>query len=243
MLLSKPEGMKYIIVEGNIGVGKSTFLKIIDSILDVNIIYEPLAKWQHVGEHENLLDKFYSDTHRWAYTFQTYAFVTRILTCEQIIRKNDKAVQILERSVYSDRYCFANNLFQMGAMSALEWKLYQEWFEWLIDTYTVKPDGFIYLQATPETCYERLKTRNRVEEAQVPFEYLSRLHDKHEDWLVKNNDIAPYLAHVPTLVLDCNVDFENSQEAQEQLIAAIKAFFPFWTSQQPAPNPLTTSSL
>lgn len=69
---------KYFVVEGNIGAGKSTFLKVINTFLNAQVVYEPHEKWQNVGG-ENLLEKFYADTQRWAYTFQTYAFITRIL--------------------------------------------------------------------------------------------------------------------------------------------------------------------
>src|SRR5579885_2375693 len=171
-----------LIVEGNIGAGKSTFLKMIQDFLDVQLIYEPHQQWQNVGG-ENLLERFYSDTKRWAYSFQTYAFVTRIREQEKYARKNPHAIQVLERSVYSDRYCFARNSYESGQMTSLEWKLYNDWFEWLVDTYTTKPTGFIYLKTDPEVCFERMHKRNRSEESQVPLAYLRQLHNRHEDWL------------------------------------------------------------
>ena len=69
---------KYFVVEGNIGAGKSTFLKVINTFLNAQVVFEPHEKWQNVAG-ENLLDRFYADTQRWAYTFQTYAFITRII--------------------------------------------------------------------------------------------------------------------------------------------------------------------
>ena len=173
---------KYFVVEGNIGAGKSTFLKVINTFLNAQVVYEPHEKWQNV-QGENLLDRFYTDTHRWAYTFQTYAFITRVLEREKAALNNTHPFQILERSVFSDRYCFAKNCFELGLMNALEWKLYQEWFTWLVDTYTVKPSGFIYMQTDPKVCYKRLLKRNRSEEGGVTLEYLELLHDKHERWL------------------------------------------------------------
>ena len=69
---------KLFILEGNIGAGKSTFLRLAGDTLPLQIVPEPHTKWQQVGGH-NLLEKFYTDTNRWAYTFQSYAFVTRVL--------------------------------------------------------------------------------------------------------------------------------------------------------------------
>ncbi len=215
---------KIIIVEGNIGAGKSTFLSMIKRYLAVQVVPEPHTQWQQVIQGQNLLDMFYTDTQRWAYTFQTYAFVTRVMKQQEMALKNPYPVQILERSVFSDRYCFAKNLYEQGIMSALEWHMYQEWFSWLIDTYVAKPDGFIYMQTTPEVCFERMQKRNRSEEKAVPLDYLRSLHQKHEDWLCKKEGIAPYLQNTPTLVLECNSEFETDELQQRKHIQDIMTF-------------------
>ena len=136
---------KMLILEGNIGAGKSTFLRILKNNLDLNIVFEPTDKWQNVGDDGgNLLDLFYKDIKRWAYTFQSYAFITRVQAqLEYESKKNNKEIFVLERSVYCDRYCFAKNCFEMGSMSALEWQIYKEWFSWLVEGYMRKPNGFI----------------------------------------------------------------------------------------------------
>ncbi len=215
---------KIFIVEGNIGAGKSTFLRLIKEKFNVQVVFEPLARWQKVGQDGNLLEKFYQDTVRWGYTFQTYAFITRIMEQQQKALENPYGAQVLERSVFSDRYCFAKNCFEMGTISKLEWDLYTQWFEWLVDNYTQKPDGFIYLRTNPEVCYERLKKRARSEESIVSFDYLSLLHQKHEDWLIHKNNIAPYLQEVPVLSLDCDKDFENCSDELEAHAQKIEAF-------------------
>ncbi len=216
---------KCFILEGNIGAGKSTFLKIVQERLAVQPVFEPCEKWQKVGGTENLLEKFYSDTARWAYTFQSYAFITRVLEQLEMAKKNQFGAQVLERSVYSDRYCFARNCFELGTMSLLEWKLYQEWFNWLIDNYAIKPDGFIYLRTDPMVCFQRLLKRNRKEEASVPLSYLELLHKKHEDWLIKKEDVADYIKQTPILVLECDADFEHDEQEQARHMEKIVAFF------------------
>ena len=152
---------RYFIIEGNIGAGKSTFLKMIKEYLNLQVVMEPHEQWQKVGDEHNLLDLFYKDPKRWAYTFQSYAFVSRIMNQQAHARTNPYMVQLLERSVFSDRYCFAYNAYELGYMNALEWKLYQEWFSWLVDTYMRRPDGFIYLQTNPDICYERLPKKKK----------------------------------------------------------------------------------
>lgn len=217
------QSKKYFVVEGNIGAGKSTFLKVINTFLNAQVVYEPHTKWQNI-QGENLLERFYADTQRWAYTFQTFAFITRILEREKAAASNDKPFQILERSVYSDRYCFARNCFELGTMTSLEWKLYQEWFSWLVDTYVAKPSGFIYLQTDPITCYKRLLKRNRQEETGVTLDYLQLLHDKHEGWLIQKEEVAPYMKDIPVLVIPCDEDFENDREIQKRHMSKIIDF-------------------
>jgi len=217
---------KAIIVEGNIGAGKSTFLRLINDLLDTQVVYEPHEQWQDIGG-ENLLDSFYKDTNRWAYTFQSYAFITRIMAQEKADKTSSKMLQILERSVYSDRYCFAKTAFDMGTMSSLEWKLYQDWWGWFVKHYTKKPSGFIYLQTPPEVCYKRLLKRARSEEASVPLDYLKKLHDRHEGWLVEKHGIDDYIKNVPVLILDCTEDFENNPELCKKYAQQIVDFFAF----------------
>jgi deoxyadenosine/deoxycytidine kinase len=214
-----------LIIEGNIGAGKSTFLKMLKKYLDLDIIPEPTEKWQKISAEDNLLDLFYKDTPRWAYTFQSYAFITRVQTLIEHQKNNDnKQIQVLERSVYCDRYCFAKNCFESGLMSKLEWQIYKEWFSWLVENYTPRPSGFIYLRTTPKTCFGRIAKRNRCEETDIPLSYLEALHKKHEDWLINKKEVSVNLQSIPVLELDCNKDFENNEEQQINHIKKIKAF-------------------
>lgn len=211
------------VVEGNIGAGKSTFLKMVGQHLNVQLVYEPLAQWQNIAGH-NLLDYFYKDMQRWSYTFQSFAFITRIQAQRDHSQLNTAPVQIVERSVYTDRYCFARNCYEMGLMSEIEWQLYQQWFSWLMATMPL-PDAFIYLQASPDICYDRLKMRNRSEESATDRGYLQLLHDRHEEWLVHKKHVDPALSSVPVLILECSDDFEHNQKVQSAQIEQILTFF------------------
>ncbi|MFH1461328.1 MAG: deoxynucleoside kinase [bacterium] len=214
-----------LIVEGNMGAGKSTFLSILKNRLNLDIIYEPTDKWQQVGADGNLLDLFYKDTKRWAYTFQSFAFITRIQAVLDALKKKEaKELQVLERSVYCDRFCFAKNCYESGTMSSLEWQIYKDWFAWLVEGYTQRPDGFVYLKTSPNTCYDRMKKRDRSEEKEVPLSYLELLHKKHEDWLVAKTETIDYIKNVPVLTLDCDLEFESNKEEQEKHIKAVEVF-------------------
>ena len=71
----------FISIEGNIGSGKSTILKIIrERFTSLQILDEPLAEWQNIGEKKNinLLEMYYKDSKRWGFTFQIFAFMSRL---------------------------------------------------------------------------------------------------------------------------------------------------------------------
>lgn len=215
----------YFSVEGNIGAGKSTFLSLIEKRLGLDVIYEPTDKWQRKEREGNLLDLFYSDTKRWAYTFQSFAFISRIQTQLEHYKKHaSNGVYVYERSVYCDRYCFAKNCFELGLMTELEWHIYTEWFGWLVQAYTMRPHGFIYLKADPEICFERIGMRGRSEEKTIPLSYLTALHDRHEEWLIGQKDVMQFLQNIPVLVIDCNIDFEKNRARQDEILAQVDQF-------------------
>ena len=95
-------------VEGNISVGKTTFLqRIANETIElrdlVEVVPEPINKWQDIGpDHFNILDAFYAEPQRYAYTFQNYVFVTRVMQ-ERESSGGIKPLRLMERSVFSDR--------------------------------------------------------------------------------------------------------------------------------------------
>lgn len=180
-------------VEGNIGAGKSTFLDLMsDSALKmqdiIEVVHEPVDEWRAVrtdagGPPVNLLEAFYADPKRYAYTFQHYVLLTRMAK-DRESRSSTKRMRVLERSIFSDRMVFVRAMHEAGHMGDLELSVYDSWFNMEIqqDSQLV-PNGFIYLKANPETCIRRLRHRAREEEVGVSEDYLARLHYMHESWL------------------------------------------------------------
>ncbi|KAL3503917.1 hypothetical protein ACH5RR_033758 [Cinchona calisaya] len=176
-------------VEGNISVGKTTFLqRIAHETLElrdlVEIVPEPIDKWQNVGpDHFNILDAFYAEPHRYAYTFQNYVFVTRVMQ-ERESSGGIKPLRLMERSVFSDRMVFVRAVHEAKWMNEMEISIYDSWFDPVVSCLPgLIPDGFIYLRASPDTCHKRMLLRKREEEGGVSLDYLCDLHEKHESWL------------------------------------------------------------
>ena len=200
------------IVEGTIGVGKSTFLKLMGQALsELTIVYEPLQNWQSQGEGESLLSNFYTDPKRWAYTMETLIMMSRV---QEHIKEQDKSlgIKFMERSIYSGHYCFTYNSYLQGFLSKLEWEIYLAWFAFLIPAKCRIPDGFIYLRVDPKIAHDRIKKRNRFGEETISLAYLEQLDARHTEFLLDKKNVLPALAEVPVLILDCNKDFEENSE-------------------------------
>ena len=201
------------IIEGTIGAGKSTFLKLIAPFFpEMAIVYEPLHAWQNNTESPSLLEHFYREPQRWAYTMETLIMISRVQ--EHLKEQNNSScIKLMERSIYSGHYCFTYNSYQQGFLTELEWNIYLAWFNFLIPQKCRAPRGFIYLQVDPEIAHGRIKKRSRKGEDAIPLEYLKQLDKRHTDFLIHKNNILPELMTVPVLVLNCNKEFEaDSQE-------------------------------
>ena len=211
------------ILEGNIGAGKSTFLNLIEEQFPfLNIVLEPVNNWKNQSYGQSLLANFYQNPKRWAYTIETMAMACRIR--DHLKHQDNDSTTIMERSVFSGHYCFAYNGHLSGFMTKLEWEIYTKWFDFLVGKKCIQPKGFIYLQTSPITAYERIKKRNRPEEKKMGFDYIKQIHDRHEEFLVQNKHNSKYLKNVPILTLDCNKDFETNKLQLHKLFEKLESF-------------------
>ncbi|XP_032060120.1 deoxyguanosine kinase, mitochondrial isoform X1 [Aythya fuligula] len=236
-------------LEGNIAVGKSTFLRLLGRAFpEWRLVAEPVAQWQKVaaGAEEapgsgNLLQRLYQEPSRWSFTFQTFSCLGRLKAQLERPAGPSAPVRVFERSVYSDRYVFAKNLFETGHLDMLEWAIYQEWHSFLLqelgDRATLH--GFLYLRATPQRCLERLQRRARVEERGVQLLYLQQLHTQHEHWLLERSTKVHFadMRHMPILVLDVDGDFEQDAAMQDILMAQVESFVNSLQNKPVPPHP------
>merc|ERR1711997_1059464 len=200
-----------VVVEGNIGSGKTTFLEHFSAKDIVEVVTEPVEEWRNVGGH-SLLQLMYENPSRWSHIFQSYVQLTMTKNHVRKLSSSQKQIKIMERSLFGARHCFVENLHDSGKMSDAEFSVLCEWFDFLasgnLSSVDVGVDLIIYLRTEPEVAYERKKSRARKEEEVVPLEYFEELHRLHEKWL-SNNDLLP----APVLVIDANVDLKKNPNA------------------------------
>jgi len=179
------EDRRMILLEGNIGAGKSTVGRTLKESGLFDFIEEPVEAWQD-GFASNLLDAFYSDMERWAFTFQITAFVTRAKTWQEVLALTNHRRVVLERSIFTDRYVFASNSHHLGGMSDVEWQVYCGLWDFLASNYCVEPDCILYYRTPAEVCLERVRVRARHEESSLSLEYLRQLEALHDQWLLEH---------------------------------------------------------
>lgn len=212
------------ILEGNIGVGKSTFLKLIAKLCpEIDVIQEPKEAWSGATHGKSLLSNFYNDPSRWAYTMETLTMKSRV---NDHLREqaNNNPNRIMERSVYSGHYCFAKNGADQGFLSELEWKLYSQWVDFLVKGQCKIPRGFVYLKAEPDICLTRIYKRNRLGEENIPLNYLQQIHNLHDKFLLEKEDLFEELKSVPVLIIDCNSEFANNENLMNEHVARVRSF-------------------
>ena len=206
--------MSHIIIslDGNIGSGKSTLLaEIRNTLHDVHIVDEPVGQWTALknAEGKNLLELFYEDKKRWAYTFQNCAILTRLKNIQDAVENLDSTMKgprviITERSVMTDRHVFAEMLYNSGEIDPLEWELYESWFNIFGKKYPVR--AIIYISTSSGTSKERITIRNRHGEENIGIDYLDALDTQHRKW-IKNTNIP-----VLTLSTEIGVPVEENIE-------------------------------
>ena len=193
-----------ISIDGNIGSGKTTFVKELSQKLKENnglkyiYLQEPVDEWEKVTDNNNmsLLKKFYQDVKSYAFSFQMMAFISRISLIRRTLETHpENHVIICERSVYTDKNVFAKMLYDQGFIEAVTYKIYNMWFDELIRG--IRFHRVIYINTGPSSCLKRIQTRNRTGEESISEEYLQTLNDYHLGWLSTESNVLEIDGELP----------------------------------------------
>lgn len=203
-----------ISIGGLIGVGKSTVLELLKQKLNTDrfiFLPEPVDEWTSIKDNNgiNALQYFYLDPKKYAMSFQTLAFITRLVQLQKAMDQFEylEPIIITERSLEEDRYVFAEHLHQTGLISEIDFKIYQYWF----DTQKILPDLNFFLKATPKKCLERIMLRGRNEEKEIDIRYLEAL----------DNRYLKMIGRVDTPVYIVDADNRNPEQVADEIITYI----------------------
>jgi len=192
----------YIVVEGPIGVGKTSLAKILAGEFDARTVFERV-------EDNPFLPKFYQARETYAFQNQTFFLLSRYHQQMELGQQD-----LFNQNTVAD-YLFAKDkIFATLTLSADELNLYQQ-ISALQNARVPKTELIINLQARPEVLYKRVKKRDKKYERSVTFEYLTEVAQAY-------NQFFFYYEETPLLVVNTSeIDFVASSKDLADLIKEI----------------------
>jgi deoxycitidine kinase/deoxyguanosine kinase len=183
-----------ITIEGNIGAGKSTFVKFLKETCNdlklENIIFlqEPVDEWMKITHNnKTILEKFYEDPDKYAFAFQMMAYISRLSILEKAIKENPNSIIISERCLLTDKHVFARMLHDTNKIDSYSYQIYNLWFNHFYNK--LPRHKHIYLKSSPDLIKFRINKRNRTGENNIDIEYLTKCNKYHKEYYDKNSNL------------------------------------------------------
>jgi deoxyguanosine kinase len=178
----------YIAVEGPIGVGKTSFARLLAERLQGRVVLED-------AEDNPFLANFYADPKRFAFQAQLFFILRRFQRQEEI-----RQIDLFKRVVISDYLFDKDRIFARLNLDDREFTLYEQVFH-LLKVKIEKPDLVIFLQAKTDVLKERIRRRNRDYEKAISLIYLDELNQAF-------NEFFFHYTETPLLVINASdIDF------------------------------------
>tara|TARA_B110000495_G_C22950252_1_gene556494 strand:+ start:541 stop:1185 length:645 start_codon:yes stop_codon:yes gene_type:complete len=196
----------FIVIEGNIGSGKTSLSKKIANNFNGKLILEEFAD-------NPFLPKFYKEAEKNAFPLELSFMAERF---QQLSGEKSKADLFTEFRI-SDYSFFKSTLFAQNNLKEDELNLFNQLYHIMFSSVR-KPDLLVYLHSKVGRLQENIKKRGRDYEQNIKDEYLKNIEDKYFDYLKKQNDF-------PVLILDVSeVDFIEDEKIYQQIISEIQNF-------------------
>ena len=184
---------KFIAIEGNIGVGKTTLATMLAENLNARLILETF-------EENPFLPKFYKNPKKNAFALELFFMAERY---HQL--KKQKEQDLFQPLTISDYFFIKSKLFAYNNLQKDEIQLFNNLFEIMLSS-LAKPNLLIYLHTDINTLKNNIQKRGREYEQKITNEYLINIQEIYFDYLKKQSDF-------PALIIDIrNKDFKNDKQ-------------------------------
>ena len=193
----------YLAVEGPIGVGKTSLVKLLGEKLGAKIVLE---------EYENnpFLEEFYNDPDRYAFQTQLFFLMNRYRQQQDL-----RQVDMFHKLLITDYMFVKDRLFASLNLNDKELSLYDTVAN-LLEKNVLKPDLVIFLQAETQTLMRNISKRGRDFENNMSFEYLDALSQVYSEYFFKYQD-------TPLIIINTNdIDFVNNEADLDEVIKYIR---------------------
>lgn len=195
--------MRFLVIEGNIGAGKTTLAKMITEEFDAKLVLEQFAD-------NPFLPKFYSDQERYSFPLELSFLADRYYQIKKQVFNPD-----LFHSLLVADYFFAKSaIFAQNTLKEDEYRLFRQIFDIVFESMP-KPDLYVYLHADTNHLLKNIKLRGRDYEKNISAEYLEKIKNGYFNFFKQ-------VITFPILIIDINnIDFVENADNFQQLKRAI----------------------
>lgn len=195
----------YIVIEGNIGAGKTTLASMIAKEYNAKLILERFAD-------NPFLPKFYNDPSRYSFPLELSFLADRYRQLKEELVEQD----LFRSFTVADYYFMKSLVFSSKTLEKDEFSLYRQLF-YIIYSSLPKPDLYVYLHVPPERLLKNIALRGREYEKTITADYLVGIQESYFNFFRQNPENR-------YLVLDMsNIDFVASHEDYERIRETIFA--------------------
>ncbi len=199
------ESARHIVVEGPVGVGKTSLARLLGDHLDAELLLEQ-------PEANPFLPRFYQNQERYALQTQLFFLFHRLDKSRDLSQP-----ELFPRTVVSDYLLEKDPLFARLTLNDDEYQLYRQIYDRLSVQASAPPDLVIYLQARPETLVARVRKRGVDMERKISDDYLILLGESYTRFF-HNYDAAPVM-----IVNSENLNFVDNTDDFQLLIQRIES--------------------
>lgn len=194
--------IRYIVIEGVIGAGKTTLAQKLAARLKANLILEEF-------ESNPFLEKFYEERNRYAFQTQMFFLINRYKQQQELNQED-----LFSKYIVSDYMFDKDKIFAYMNLRGEELKLYESIFP-LLERDLRKPDLVIFLQSSFDRLMFNIKKRSRRIESGLTRSYIAELSDAYNNFFFK-------YSNTPLLIVNTtDIDFVNRKEDFDELYAQI----------------------
>lgn len=191
--------MRYLVIEGNIGAGKTTLAKMIAEEYNAKLVLEQFAD-------NPFLPKFYKDQDRYSFPLELSFLADRY----HQIKKQILNPELFHNFLVADYYFAKSSIFAQNTLKDDEYHLFRQIFDIIFESMP-KPDLYVYLHSGTEKLLQNIKSRGREYEKDIKPEYLEKIKNGYFTFLKGINNF-------PVLVIDINnVDFVENNDNYKRI--------------------------